>query len=263
MGKDTGTAEAFKIARGFIKEKLSSFLKDRCSDDIEKSFPLSHVPRNRAAIRRKLWDGIEEKTLPGSNTVRECRATLLFFSEWMFKEAIAAGRHIAYEDAARHIPLLKGPTGGAAADVGTAKLSHVKIKKIKGEKDWLETKLELLKLVSPMVTNYMDRAMIKRLIQETTYYLKAYEKRESPEAGKQQDLIFKALIFSLVSILHLSKAFTRKEAETITAALINEYCHWNPRISSLVRKLTQKRVSDLYDNSPLRRSVSFRGKNSD
>ncbi len=263
MKKDNGTAEAFEIARDFIQKRLSPFLQAHDSDNVEHIFPLSHVPHDRAAIRRKLWENIEEKTTSRSNTVRDCRATLLFFSEWIFKEAIATGKPIAYGNPeAQYRPLSQRPAADTLVDVPSPKFSRVKMKKITCEKDWLETKLELLKLVSPMITNYMDRAMIKRQIQETAYNLTAYEGGETAHGGPQ-DLIFNALIFAILSILHLSKVFSRREAEAVTAALINEYCYWNPRISSLVRKLTQKKVSDLYDNSPLRNAVSFRRRKSD
>jgi hypothetical protein len=264
MKKDSGTAEAFEIARDFIEKKLSPFLQTHNADNIENIFPLSHVPPDRAAIRKKLWENIEEKTTSRSRTIHDCRAALLFFSEWIFKEAIVTGKNITYGDPdKKYLPLSKRPVSGALVDVRAPKLSHVKVRKIKGEKDWFETKLELLKLVSPMITNYMDRATIKRQIRETAYYLKAYESGETPQAGRPQNPIFNALAFTVLSILHLSKKFNRKEAETLTATLINEYCYWNPRISSLVQKLTQKKVSDLYDNSPLRQAVSFRIKKSD
>jgi hypothetical protein len=258
MGKEDRTSVALEIARDFMGKKLSPLLKIHYSDNIENNFPLSHVPHKRGAIRIKIWESIEEKTGSQSKTVRACRAALLFFSEWIFKEAIASGKHITYEtpDAEYH-PLFMPPVGSNYVDVRMPKLSHVKVKKIKGEKDWFETKIELLKLVSPMITNYADRAMIKRQIRETEYYLKPYKSGKTPRAGRPQNLIFNALIFTVLAILHLSKKYNRKEAEALTAGLINEYCYWNPRISSLVRKLTQKRVSDLYDNSPLRETVSF------
>jgi hypothetical protein len=263
MGKENRTAAALEIAKEFIEKKLPPLLKIHDSDNIEDSFPLSHVPHKREAIRIKIWESIEERTGSQSRTVRACRAALLFFSEWIFKEAIATGKHITYETPdAEYRPLFIRPVGTNYVDVSMPKLSHVKVKKIKGEKDWYETKLELLKLVSPMITNYADRAMIKRQIRETEYYLKPYKSGETPRAGRPQHLIFNALIFTVLSILHLSQKFTRKEAEALTAGLINEYCHWNPRIFSLVRKLTQKKVSDLYDNSPLRTTVSFRMKKS-
>lgn len=261
MKKNKKTEESFEIAKDFLEKKLSSFLKTHDSDNIENIFPLSHVPPDRVVIRRKLWENIEEKATSRLMTVRDCRAALLFFSEWIFMEAIVTGRHIAYEDAdAEYLPISRRPAGGTSGDVHAPKLSCVKVKKIKGEKDWLETKLELLKLVSPMITNYMDRAMIKRQIQETTYYLKAYASGEKPRAGRPQNLIFNALIFTILSVLHRSKVFNREEAETLTAALINEYCYRNPRISSLVRKLTQEMIFELYDNSPLGKAVTFRQK---
>jgi hypothetical protein len=264
MGKEDRTAEAFEIARDFIEKRLSPLLKKHVSDNIENIFPLSHVPHKRDAIRIKIWESIEEKTGSRSRTVRACRAALLFFSEWIFKEAIATGKHITYETPdAEYRPPFVPPASGNYVDVHMQKLSHVKVKKIKGEKDWFETKLELLKLVSPMITNYADRAMIKRQIRETEYYLKPYKSGETPRAGRRQDLIFNALIFTVLSILHLSQKLNTKEAETLTAGLINEYCYWNPRISSLVRKLTQQKVSNLCDNSPLRKTASFRTKTSD
>jgi hypothetical protein len=264
MGKEDRTAAALEIAKDFIEKKLPPLLKIHDSDNIENSFPLSHVPHKRAANRTKLWEGIEEKTGFQSRTARACRAALLFFSEWIFTEAIATGKHITYETPdAEYRPLFMPPVSSNYVDVSLPKWSHVKVKKIKGEKDWFETKLELLKLVSPMITNYADRAMIKRQIRETEYYLKPYKSGETPGAGKPQNPIFNALIFTVLSILHLSQRFNRKEAEALTAGLINEYCYWNPRISSLVWKLTQKKVSDLYDNSPLRRTVSLRMKKSD
>jgi hypothetical protein len=264
MGKENGTEEAFEIAKDFTEKRLSLFLKTHDIDNIENIFPLSHVPPARAAIREKLWESIEKKTPSRSRTVRDCRATLLFFSEWIFKEAVATGKHIPYEDPdAKYLPFSRHPAGGALGDAGVSKLSRVKVKEIRGEKDWFETKLELLKLVAPMITNQMDRAMIKRQIQETAYYLAAYESGESPQEGGPQDLLLNALVLAILSILNLSKAFHRKEAEEITAALINEHCYWNPRISSLVRKLTPRKVSDLCDKSPFRKIASFRAKKSD
>jgi hypothetical protein len=263
MGKDNATAEAFEIAKDFMEKRLPAFLQTHDVDNIENVFPLSHMPPDRAAIRKKLWEGIKEKPTSRPMTVRDCRAALLFFSEWIFKEALAAGKHIAYEGPdAEYFPFSMQQAGGTPDDAGLPKLSRIKVKKIKRERDWIETKLELLKLVYPMITNYMDRAMIKRQIRETAYYLAAYERGEAPHEGEPQELIFNALIFAVLLILDLSRAFTRKEAEKITAALINEHCYWNPRISSLVRKLTPKKVSDLCDRSPLRKMGSSRTRNS-
>jgi hypothetical protein len=263
MGKENKTAVAFEIATDFIEKKLSSLLNIHDSDNIENIFPLSHVPHKREAIRIKIWESIEEKTGSRSKTVRACRAALLFYSEWIFKEAIATGKHVTYETPdTEYLPLSVRRVSGNHVEAGAPKFSHVKVKTIKGEQDWLETKLELLKLVSPMITNYADRAMIKRQIRETEYYLKAYESGETPQSGRQQNLIFNALIFTVLSILHHSQKFNKKETEALTAALINEHCYWNPRISSLVGKLTQKKVSRLHDKSPLRKAASFRRKKS-
>jgi hypothetical protein len=263
MGKKDRTAAALEIAKDFMEKKLPPLLRSHDSDNIENSFPLSHVPHKREEIRIRIWESIEERTGSHSRTVRACHVALLFFSEWIFKEAIATGKPITYETPdAEYRPLFVPPVGKNYVE-HRSKLSHVSVKKIKSEKDWFETKLELLKLISPMITNYVDRAMIQRQMRETEYYLMPYRSGETPRTEKPQNVIFNALIFTVLSILHLSQQFNRKEAAALTAELINEYCYWNPRISSLVRKLTQKKISDFYDNSLLRRKVSLRMKTSD
>lgn len=278
MGREKGTHEHVNFAMDYLRGKLNhpifkiSKQNHRFND---KEFPFMFTEDKRLTERKTLWGKILKL---GKNTLITCQSAIGCFSKLLIAQyalnkllpkLIAQNnklrKKLLHKEALYYEALMyteDDKTISALDDEIRETRELLKSYARPAMINQLYAILEMNDRITELFKDYriadfnvlyemsngklcdfiVDKVQREMLLKYKNFYL-------LPPIGRPQNMIFNAMILTVLLELLRTRKVKRKVAEQITSDLINEYCYYNFFFAGIVKKQSQKKVSDLYDNS--------------